>query len=459
MKHRSLIALAAIATALLPVFASCVEKEDIVNPSYNVNSADWHSVPASGGTVEVNDLTIEFPAGAFDGAGKVAVTPLKPGTVKAAAGREMSEFYQLVFPKEGIKKPITISIKYFGSPSSCYMIEESPKKERYTQVMSLHHSALRSTAKDGVITSVIAEIAEDDTEPFFSVGLVTGNPSKDLGTKASQYFYYTVDWCVPKDSLKWYDTYKDEIVGILTKEVNDICKVYPKLGIEVPTDPVPYVFTPLAGGKWGQHNTDKWKKASGTVELNLWLFRDLVKKGKPYDANLYAQLQQTIIHETFHWLHEYSYDTRLNPVICKKGQNEWSMLSEAVATWIEKFTGDKKISNNSADQAEALICDFFCSSEGPYENTGYGMGFFIDWLSKKTSDKTIVKILEYQRDNGGKFSCPPLRDAFNSVLKDNKVEFFDPSSIWSSFTWDLIQGKTDSRINNKEFGTQYNNLV
>jgi len=458
MKYRSLSAFLAIAAAMLMAFTSC-KKDEADKPSYSVSSADWHTVPASGGKVEVNDISIEFPAGTFAKDAKVAVTPLKKGSVKAASGREMSEFYQLIFPKEGIRKPVTISINYSGSPSSCYMIEEAPKLERYTGVMALHHSALSTTSKDGVSTAVISDIAEDDSEPFFSVGLVTGEPLTDLSTKASQYFYYTVDWCVPKDSLKWYETYKNEIVGILTKEIADICKVYPKLGIEVPAVSVPFVFTPLPDGKWGQHNTDKWKKCNGTVELNLWLFLNLVKKGKPYDSVLYGQLQQTIIHETFHWLHEYSYDPRLNPIISKQGKNEWSMLSEAVATWIEKFTGDKKISQNCADNAEVLTNDFFCSAGVSYENTGYGMGYFIDWLAKKTSDKTIVKILEYQRANGGKFSCPSLRAAFDSVLGENKLEFFKPSDNWNDLAWSVLSGKADSRIDTKEFGTLNNNLV
>lgn len=453
MKYRPLIAFLVITTALLPVIASC-EKEEITRPSYSVSSADWHTVPASGGTIEVNDITIEFPSGAFEKNGKVAVTPLKKGSVKAAKGRELSEFYQLVFPKEGVKQPMTISINYSGDPSSCYMIEVSPKMNRYTGVIDLHNSALRTKSSGGVSTAVISEVSEseDNTEPFFIVGLVTGNPLTDLSTKATQTFYYTIDWQIPSDSLKWYETYKPAIEEVLDSALDDILPAYAKLGFSFPTDPVPYVIVPLSGEKWGAHNSDKWKKKNSTVELHLHILLALVKKGKPYDKALLGQVQQTIIHETFHWLHEYWYDPRFSPVICKQGFNEWSMLSEAVATWIEQFTGDKKISKNCAENADNIVTDFFCSKADSFERTGYGMGFFIDWLAKRTSNKTILKILEYQRDNGGKFSSASLRAAFDKILKDNKLEFFEPADNWEALVFDILSTKIDSRIN-CDFGT------
>lgn len=444
-----------LATAVF-AFCSCA-KEDVTKPSVNVRAEEWHRVPASGGIIQVHDLTLEFPAGAFEKTGKVAISPVRKGSVKSADGRELSEFYQLVFPKEGVKKPFTISIRYNGDAAKCYFIEESPKRERYTGVMALHGCPLETTIQNGAATTVFPDVCESVTngQPFCTVGLVDGSRSIIPTTKSSNIFYYTVDWCVHKDSLKFYDTYRQEILDLFQSTLSDICKVYPKLGIEVPSDPVPYIFTPLEGGKWGQHNSGQFKKKNGTIDLNVQLFLKLVKKGKPYDTALLGQLQQTIIHETFHWLHENMYDPRYASVICSVGFNEWSMLSEAVATWIEKNTGDKKISENCPKFADNMLVDFFCANGSTFETTGYGMGYFIDWLAKKTSEQSIVKILEYQRDNGGSFTCPSLRAAFDKFLADNKLEFFKPADTWDKFAWDILTRKTDSRVDNSMYGGEY----
>ena len=404
----------------------------------------------------MNDITVEFPSGAFGKGGKVAVTPVKKGSVEAAQGRELSEFYQLVFPAEGVKEPFTISLNYDGDVNRVLFLTESPKRERYTGEIRLHPAVLSSSNKNGAVTATIPGIdATEGEQPFFTVGLIDGSDSAKPSTKANDVFSYTLDWCPPKKNAAKYEPYKDEILGIIRSEMQDIVQVYFDLGIEVSTSAVPYSVTQLSGGKWGQHNSDRFVKTSGTVEYNIDKFYDLVSKGKPYDKDLYAQLQQTIIHETFHWIHEVMYDPRCASKICITGYNEWSMLSEAMATWLEKFTGDHKISENCPGFADNLIFDFFCDNGESFEMTGYGMGLFIQWLSNRTSNKEIIKILDYQKANGGLLYSAKLRKAFDAFLTEHKLEFFKPWDNWSKFIWNVLDGKEDNRIDTKAYGLEY----
>lgn len=445
--------------ACLLVLSACKKEEEIIKPAIGVKSADWQTVPSSGGTISLNDISIEFPAGAFGKESKVAITPVPKGKVDEADGRELSEFYQIVFPSEGTQKPFTIKINYSGDIKRVAVLAQSPKRERYTGKKGLHAALLSSVKDDGFVSAEIPDVSQAEGEqPFFTVGLVDASLSAAPATKAGNILYYTVDWCVPLKEQAKYDKYREDILEIIRTEIGTAARIFGQLGIEPSPESVKYVITPVSGGNWGQHCSDQYVKTNGTVEIDINQFYKLVSKGKPYDSDLYGQLQQTIAHETFHWIHEAVYDPRCATVINIVQGNEWSMLSEAVATWLEKFTGNKRISENCPTFSESLIKAFFCAGDD-FQSTGYGMGLFIEWLSKKSSDKQIVKILEYQRDNGGWTSSASLRAAFDKVLKDNKLEFFKPADNWNKFIWEVIQNKFDDRVESSKarnsFGLEY----
>jgi len=456
MKYRSLIALVALATALLPALVSCGEKEEVYKPTHNIKSADWYTVSASGGTIEVNDISITFPSGAFDKTEKVAVTPVKKGSVANASGRELSEFYQITFPEDGVKQPFTVSFNYSGDVKRVLVLQESYKKERYTQKTGLHTAALGGLNKNGKVSITIPGIdPAENSQPFCTLGLVDGTLSAAPSTKAAgTTFHYTVDWCIPTAAeLKAFEPYREAILTVFRKEMSTVASVFYTLGIEMSEYPVPYVLIPV--DKWGQHVTDNCFKASGIIEIDTKKFVELVKGGEPYNEDLYRQLQQTLVHETYHWIQDVVYDQRTCQSINRAGQSEWSMFSEAIATWLEQFTGNKRISENCPKFASSLIKDFFCSNGSDFETTGYGMGLYIKWLAGKTSNKKIVELLNYLKDNSGWFSVPSLRSAFDSFLANNKLEFFSPSTNWEQFVWDVIDKKIDARVDRDELGMDY----
>ena len=453
MKYRSLNALLALATALLPVFVSC-EKENDYKPVHNVKSTDWYTVSSSGGTVQLNDITVEFPAGAFEKGGKIAVTPVKPGSVADVKGRELSEYYQLVFPESGVQKPFTISINYSGDAKRILVMEESYKRGRYGNITGLHAAPLGGTkVGDKIFITVPGIDPTDDGNPFFTIGLADATSSAPApSTKADVTFHYTVTWDIETEAqVKKLEPYREAILKLFRQNLFVVPEVFNSLGIEISEYPVLYDICPLGGG-WGEHATDNVCKSWGIVYLNTNELVNIVKGGEPYDQELVGQFQQSLVHETFHWIQDVVYDNRTAQAINKAMPGDWQMFSEAMATWMEKFTGNKRISENCPKFAENVLTDFFCENKKSHQDTGYGMGLFIEWLSQKTSNKKVIKLLDYLRDNSGWFSAPSLRSAFDSVLSDNKLTFFIPSgtAIQNARTTLLATTKTGDQTVNRQ---------
>ena len=150
--------------ACLLVLSACKKEEEIIKPAIGVKSADWQTVPSSGGTISLNDISIEFPAGAFGKESKVAITPVPKGKVDEADGRELSEFYQIVFPSEGTQKPFTIKINYSGDIKRVAVLAQSPKRERYTGKKGLHAALLSSVKDDGFVSAEIPDVSQAEGE-------------------------------------------------------------------------------------------------------------------------------------------------------------------------------------------------------------------------------------------------------------------------------------------------------
>ena len=449
-----------VLAAFILVPASCGNKEDIVEvpgPEYNIKGGDWQTVPSSGGTIQVEDITLEFPAGAFDGNGKVAVTPVPKGKIQG--DRACSEFYQIVLPASGTKKGFTIKLPYPTDLKRVLFYEESPKWNRHEGTIKIDGAPLGTSLNNGIATTEIPPVDPTDGEqPYFCIGLVDAILSAKPDTKANSTFNFTVDWCVPLKEMDKYELYREEILDIFRKELPAAVQQLYNLGIELPTSTIPYKITPC-GDMWGFHDADPYIKTHGVVNINVDYFYTLVQEydiatHEPSNQKLYKDLQQTLVHETFHWIHDVAYDSRYAWQISTAGSkgDEWAMFSEAFGSWSEKLTGDKLISSNAAINAESFVSHFFPSrSQGAgqieFRQTGYGMAQFLKWLSDKTSDKKLVDLLNWQKKNSGK----TLRENFDSFLSQNKLSFFNDTT-YSDFIWKILTKRFDSRCTYEDYG-------
>ena len=446
-----IVALALVATVLV----SC-NKEFEDKPLVNAGAADWKSVPASGGLVEVDEICLEFPSGAFSGGGKVAVTPVPKGTVKNFGKHHLSQFYQVLIPKSGTARPFTISFNYSGDAKKVQIVEQSPRWYRYHDKVDYCVAPLETSYDGAVASAEFPEVcATEGEDQFFIVGLIEdiaarSSASTKAGTEpgtstdkpsVSYLFRHTMSWDVDNE------VHKDTIVGIIELELPKIEKIYTDLGFEFSANAVPYIITAdFNADNWGEQRSSKICSSRSAVYLNVAKFYDLVGTKTP-NTELLGQLQQTLIHETFHWLHESVYDTRWGSTIGWGGifgtstSKKWQYLSEAIATWLEKFTGNKMVSDLCPRNIKRLSRTMLAAHGKSIQDHGYGAGYFIEWLASKTSDKKIVDLLKLQRD--GKDSPRAIFDAF---LKTNKQSFFDPPKNWHDFMFSLFEAKTDPRL-------------
>ena len=215
------------------------------------------------------------------------------------------------------------------------------------------------------------------------------------------------------------------------------------LGFDLPASKISFEVRHLPKGTWGQWDQGSFFKTWGVIYINRQEYIDLATTF-PRPNDKVGELRKTVVHELLHAVHSLSYDNRGAWTQADEGQwgDEWSMLSEALATWVEKTTSDGKISSNCVEQADVFLNSFWPleKDKDTYQNHGYGMGLFIEWLSKKTSNTKIVKLLQYQK--AGEKS---LADVYNRFLKEENVTFFTPEA-YIQFLDYVVSGKLDSRV-------------
>ena len=73
-----------------------------------ISDSDWQTVPATGGTIEKDDIALTFASGTFKTDAKVAITSVKKGEI--GGQYEASPFYQISMPCTAAK-PVTVKFK------------------------------------------------------------------------------------------------------------------------------------------------------------------------------------------------------------------------------------------------------------------------------------------------------------------------------------------------------------
>lgn len=430
------------------------------NPSVNVNSGDWKEVPSSGGTIELEELSLNFPASAFNGDSKVAVSTVKKNPFSFATA--LSKVYQVAFPSEGTGKAVNLSITYDGDPDDVVMLVNTPTWSQHTMNMAEHVFPLDFTVEGGHLSAQIPATGEAEGKtPYFQVGLVANgitetkadDMDKDLYKDDPRFSLYVGRSAVVEyrgqpsaeevEKLnKWNQLFKT----LKAKNVPDAFACLSRVGFELPTDRVRFVIEDFGSDSaWGYSESSAFFKTWGYIRLNSANIMTLAQQAPSYSTDLTNQINQTLVHELFHTVHDWVYDINRSPWQRASDGAEgdyWAMLSEAIGCWVEKTTGDKRIGENCISFAADFINSFWPLERdaNTYQNHGYGMGLFIEWLARKSSDNKIVKLVQYQRS--GEKSLP---NAFNQFLAEEKLTFFTPED-YNAFATSVVTRKFDDRI-------------
>ena len=451
--------------ALLPMllvaaaFAfSCTPEVDPLKPENPISAADWHTVSTAGEVIETGDITLDFPSGTFASEERVAVTEVRKGSILGDA--EKSPFYQITLPSGGSKKGFTVKIKCPKNPEYYYAIARLPGYCHNSWSTEIVNVVVESSFSDGeIIVKVPTYIDAGEEQPYFTIGLVE-NYLSDLydsaGTKADGELF-KLSWPVYKTFRTWND-YKDcrkQIMNFLKAEIPKARSGLTGLGFEFP-DQVPLYQIEEFGeneNAWGYEVTDwLWGKWATYIRINARKMMQLVTSS-PMSEDLAGQMRQTLIHETFHYVHDLKYDPRGSTNASFRGAlgDEWAMLSDGIACWVEKTTGDKRISENAPINADHLMKCFYPVKGGSYQDSGYAMALFMEWLSKKVTDKKIVRIVQLQHDKTDFLgttwlgTSSTLHEVLETFLKEQKVDFFSYKGYWQ-FVQDIINQKVDARV-------------
>ena len=474
-RHNLQLGLAATLLALLaPCLTACGDDDPDSNkpdtatttkPEVKVSDGDWQMVPTSGGTIESGDIVLTFPKGAFDKDAEVAITETSPGKVIGSGA--CSKFYQVVLPADGTRKDFTLSVDIEGTSDNVVMVARMPGYCLCSGEVSSYVFPLDTKVAGGKATTTIPLMLSDGEEkPHFIVGLIEGtdvNTEADAPATRAGGVKYNYDlkwsWEIVRSKYKGYD---GKIEAFMHARIPFAFDKLKAAKFAMPSETVKYVIEDYKEDTWGDYVSNKWSKV-GYIRLKGENLLNYIKSGGTNTA-LESELNKTLIHESTHAIQDIEYDPRWNNFNknLKNGfGDEWSMLSEAIGSWSEKLSGDGLIGSNSTEvhgNVKSFMTEFFphkmtgvdfnnsiwvwnwSPRGGIYREHGYGMGLFIEWLSRKTSNNNIVELYQYQKEGSSS-----VRDAFKKFLKNHNLTFFNTKDYWD-FAFSVLDRQFDDRV-------------
>ena len=453
LKNRWLLHLlsAAIMTIGLTACSSEDSTDDPLKPKTPIQNDDWQIIPANGGTIEKDDITIQFPSGTFGGETKVAVTEVNSNTV--TSNKTLSKFYQITLPATGTAKSFSVTLDCEEATDNVDLVLQAPTWNRHTGKIENLALSLESTKANGKIIATIPkvdDVSETDAQPYFTVGLVKGIDEGGAGsrayTRAGSDYKFKVRWAL--HHIKNYNDYAKAKVFTPAKQFVEkyvpleVATIKAK-GFEITTATIDYQFEDFDDNEtWGYYQNFCFWTTLGWVRLNAKKFKELVTGN--YNEGMVNECRATLLHETLHVMYDQVYDKRYAYFKCKAGEkgDEWASLDEACGSWIEKLTGAKTLSKDLPVYGEIFLREFWPHnpSQDVCRKTGYGMSLFIEYLAKKTDDNSIVKLYQYKR-NG----TSTIREAFDKFLSEKKMKDFDTE--YANFAFETLSGKLTNAYN------------
>lgn len=216
-----------------------------IKPTEPISDDDWQTISTDGGTIEKDDITIEFPSGTFSTDSKVAITEVKQGEILGED--EASKFYQIVMPVSA-HRPITFSVKCDEPADDIYLITyiTTPSMHLIGTNMSFPIS-YDATYSNGEYTATLPafENGDEEDELFFSVGLghrarfsSSTNLSRGTRTIVGE-SEGEISWFYDTDTK--FETQNSEVlnttIDIVNGYIHDALKQIDKLGFKIANTP------------------------------------------------------------------------------------------------------------------------------------------------------------------------------------------------------------------------------
>ncbi|MCP5061394.1 MAG: hypothetical protein GY936_02900 [Ignavibacteriae bacterium] len=337
-------------------------------------------VGPSGGTINVDDISISIPPGSF-----AEVTNIKISSVPNTG--DDADIVTRIYSVEGIptqfSKPIDISIKHSGniSDKSYLIVQEesyipslggsSVSNNYFEAIISGDSIKCQIPAKSTDLAKVVSAVDINDD----SVWKLVATTRKKNHTTSNNHFNIV------------YSSNKDNISDIIAlgQFLEDAYTKIQGLGFSYSrrtTWPVQVSIENLANADYGLFNASYWSYNRDYMRFNRIHLSDQIA------------MKTTAIHEFFH-LVQYLYDSRF--AFNRAGfQSPQHWFNEACAVWSEELvTNSKYISSTKGSfTAKSPFKGLHAGSEIDVSEHGYGMSAFVKYIVGKYGQNVLVNIYD-----------------------------------------------------------------
>ena len=368
-QHRWLLRLLGV-VFLLAGLTACGSSEGSVDekepekpkPEVPVADGDWQVVPATGGTITKDSVSITFPSGTFSEETKVAITEVKKGEI--GGEYEASPFYQITLPCNA-SKPMTIKIKSAKNSDDISFVANSPGHCISTGKTTTIETILETKSVNGEYSTTIPAIDENDESEnvYFTIGLghmisYSGSSQRTRGRfddvlREGKVNNVSYKIRFPWSTLREYKDDKETLnqVDLMSVKINEYVQQALK-----------HIFDlkfKVAGNRnlrinfvkgdpwlWGGYEDDWMYQDWSVINLSI---RKLFES-----STTETDIKSTVIHELFHFVQS-DYDPRWQ---ITKGSpwtagGDYLTMYEMGAVWIEHLMNGGQL--NSAFVNECLM--------------------------------------------------------------------------------------------------------
>lgn len=416
-----------------------------------INPEDWHDVPQTGCTIELDDITLTVPENTFSEDTKLSVTKLKKGNYYDEY--EASNFYYITVPSK-VNQSITVNLAPIEEGAQVQYTALAPFHRKSTNEEVTSGIELECSYDNGACTIMLptSDNNDDEKDLWIIVGLVKDESSPKgsvirkmtslTETPAGQVnnvkFHFAMDtWLWLKLSDSEGAKIKN-LANTLTPIVEDALTKIHGLGFALDEErniPICFIREEKKLETYGYFCQGFWSDKSSIVELNLSALE------KSDDPNVWGR---TCIHELLHYF-QANYDKRSSQTKYFGGEED--ILNEATAVWVEQFMNGGKLDTKFVGTyINEFIRGFQISENGNSPaNQGYGMSSLLYYLTSPISEmdafgitkNSIVELFQIWKNN------PSYRGhsytTYNKWLADHSSYFM--TSSYDKFLLALLTGQ------------------